>query len=139
MLCVAWRHRVIAIGVGIKDLAVGPMDDQLDALVLGEVPSLLDRLILRSVRGRNTLGAFPANRPAAVMRHDVVILFGHEHLLDRIEIGKGSSSPQLLIRGDLNGLGKNIVANVFEDHVKGDTYSVRGGTEGGPEWLKSDS
>mgnify|MGYP006973041285 CR=1 FL=1 len=83
MLPVTRRVRVISVAVGIANLAVGPVDDDLNALIHGMASPGVNRFALGAVTRCRSFCSLASKTPAVIpIRDDVVILFlAHRCLL----------------------------------------------------------
>jgi hypothetical protein len=83
MLLVTRGNWVIPVAVGIADLAVRPMDDDLNAFIDGMPTPGVDCFALGAMKRRRSLSPLASKAPAIVpIRDDVIILLlAHGFLL----------------------------------------------------------
>jgi|GEM_PF-6621346 len=69
------------MGIAVPDSAIPPVDEELSALVAGNLARSFDSLLLGPVNGRGALATRASYSPSAVMGNDVLITFTHNNLL----------------------------------------------------------
>lgn len=89
----------MAVGVAVPNAAVLAVDQELGALIPGDRAGLRDGRRLRVVHGHGALSARAADRPPALMRHNVLISFGHWDLCLKKTIAGVFLQRRRLFRG----------------------------------------
>lgn len=74
------RERVVSERISLSDAPIFAVHEELGLLVLCYFASLLDCLLLCSVKGRGSLTALRLNCPSFYVRYYVLVFFTHLHL-----------------------------------------------------------